>query len=115
MRRGTTLEAGTRDLATRQSSRINAFKQEFGGQVVKEWNLFRSGSAGGAVYLALREHHAPYEKVDEDEALASLPSRCAVASIIWLFHDVVDVEWFERCVDEISSARRGTSAPRIGE
>jgi hypothetical protein len=35
--------------------KINAFKQEFGGQVVKEWNLFRSGSAGGAVYLALRD------------------------------------------------------------
>jgi peptidoglycan/xylan/chitin deacetylase (PgdA/CDA1 family) len=27
------------------------------------------------------------------------------ASTIWLFHDVMDAEWFEQCVDEISSAR----------
>ena len=27
------------------------------------------------------------------------------APIIWVFHDVTDPKWFERCIDEISSAR----------
>jgi peptidoglycan/xylan/chitin deacetylase (PgdA/CDA1 family)/SAM-dependent methyltransferase len=27
------------------------------------------------------------------------------APIIWVFHDVTNAEWFERCIDEISSAR----------
>src|SRR5215204_1806826 len=27
------------------------------------------------------------------------------ASIIWVFHDVVNAAWFEQCVDAISSAR----------
>jgi hypothetical protein len=35
--------------------KINAFKQEFGGTVRKEWNLFRRGSLVGASYLVLRD------------------------------------------------------------
>jgi hypothetical protein len=27
------------------------------------------------------------------------------APIIWVFHDVTNAEWFERCIDEISAAR----------
>jgi lipid II:glycine glycyltransferase (peptidoglycan interpeptide bridge formation enzyme) len=35
--------------------KINAFKKEFGGEVVKEWNSFDSGSKLGSLYLALRD------------------------------------------------------------
>jgi hypothetical protein len=43
---------GSRDMALLN---INAFKQEFGGRVVKEWNLFRGGSFVGATYLTMRD------------------------------------------------------------
>jgi hypothetical protein len=35
--------------------RINAFKKEFGGQIIREWSSFRAGSAIGSLYLALRD------------------------------------------------------------
>lgn len=35
--------------------RINAFKQEFGGDVIDEWDVFRPGSPRGWVYLRARE------------------------------------------------------------
>lgn len=44
--------AGSRNAALLN---INAFKQEFGGHVVKEWNSFRRGSLVGSTYLALRD------------------------------------------------------------
>jgi uncharacterized protein YbjT (DUF2867 family) len=31
--------------------------------------------------------------------------RLRSAPIIWVFHDVADALWFERCIDEIASAR----------
>jgi hypothetical protein len=31
--------------------RINSFKEEFGGQVVHEWDIFRAGSTRGSLYL----------------------------------------------------------------
>ena len=34
---------------------VNAFKREFGGQVVKEWNSFQHGSLLGSTYLGLRD------------------------------------------------------------
>jgi hypothetical protein len=42
---------GTRDEAL---LRINAFKREFGGEVVLEWNAFLPLSTLGTVYLAAR-------------------------------------------------------------
>jgi Acetyltransferase (GNAT) domain len=35
--------------------RINAFKKEFGGRIVHEWDIFRPGSALGWLYLRGRE------------------------------------------------------------
>jgi hypothetical protein len=43
---------GSRDEAL---LRINAFKGEFGGEIVEEWSSFRAGSRLGGSYLALRE------------------------------------------------------------
>lgn len=43
---------GSRNSALLQ---INAFKQEFGGLVVKEWNSFRPASPTGVAYLAVRD------------------------------------------------------------
>ena len=35
--------------------RINAFKAEFGGEIIKEWSSFRSGSPLGSLYLIFRD------------------------------------------------------------
>jgi hypothetical protein len=35
--------------------RINSFKEEFGGQIVEEWDLFRARSMRGFAYLNLRD------------------------------------------------------------
>jgi hypothetical protein len=42
---------GSRDAALLN---INAFKREFGGRVIKEWNSFQHGSVLGSTYLTLR-------------------------------------------------------------
>ena len=47
---------GTRDQALLQ---INAFKQDFGGSVVHEWDIFRPGSARGWLYLRGRNLVGP--------------------------------------------------------
>jgi hypothetical protein len=35
--------------------KINAFKEEFGGELVKEWSCFKAGSRLGWLYVALRD------------------------------------------------------------